>query len=81
MLVVAHFRINQMMLGRQEVIPVGRAIAIYQEKHWLYRFKPQSGISRAEVSTQSNHILQWQEGLIFFLPIAVGQDPNPPITR
>lgn len=76
-LIVAHFRINQMLLGCLTDTPIERAIAIRQKNHWLYQFNPESGISHAEVTTQTTHTLQWQGGLLFST-YGCGPRPGPP---
>jgi broad specificity phosphatase PhoE len=76
-LIVAHFRINQMLLGRLAGIPVERAAAIRQDNNWLYAYNPNTDISRAELSRPSNLPLKWEKGLLFS-PYGCGPRPGPP---
>ena len=63
-LIVGHYRINQMLLAHLCKIPVNEAVAIQQANNWIYHIRNDSEIRGSVVPTQPDGELKWQNGLI-----------------
>jgi len=62
-LIVGHFRINQMLLGCLLDIPASQAVFIKQENNSIYHYRQGKQIRRAEISSQAYENTHWQSGL------------------
>jgi broad specificity phosphatase PhoE len=63
-LIVGHYRINQMLLGCLLDIPVSQAISIEQKNTWLYHFRPGKLVEGTEITSQEFEEILWISGLV-----------------
>jgi len=63
-LIVAHNRINQMLLSCLLDVPLSRAIQIEQKNTWLYRYTPGENIEGTEITPLDYDKVRWVTGLL-----------------
>jgi len=62
-LIVGHFRINQMLLGCLLDMPASQAVLIKQENNSIYHYRHGKEIRRADFSSQAYENTHWKPGL------------------
>ena len=63
-LIVAHNRINQMLLSCLLDVPLSRTIQIEQKNTWLYRYAPGENIEGTEITSLDHDKVRWVTGLL-----------------